>query len=238
MLAGVAGVLWPSTALPSFWQAVSARAVSARILADERFRPGVLDQVLSRIEAEPQVARPQPDQVRAEALIRLRAAEEASQRKSPQEADRELGTAEDRLRSSLVLNPADSFLWLMLYRVENDRSGFDASNVRYLDQSYATGPREGWIALRRNRLALAIFPLLDEALQRKVVSEFASMVDSELTEEAALNLTGVGWSHRAKLLASLERVDIIPREAFAKRLARDGVKATVPGVDIPERIWR
>ncbi|WP_354140089.1 hypothetical protein [Bradyrhizobium sp. LB11.1] len=238
VLAGLAGVVWSLIALPPFWAEAQVSSVAVRILVGEQFKPGTLDPIASRIDASSQLARWYPDLVRARALIALRSAEEALQARSLGDPDRKLAAAEDKLKSSLMLAPADAFLWLMLYWVKNERYGFDAGNVRYLEQSYAAGPNEGWIALRRNRLALAIFPLLSEELQRKVVSEFAGMVESEFTDDAARNLTGVGWPQKDRLLASLGRVNMVAREAFAKKLAYDGVKAHVPGVNLPERMWR
>jgi hypothetical protein len=210
-----------------------------RILVEERFKTGALGTVLTDLVQAKRTANPSlPDLARAEALVRLRLAEEATRRKSPEEADSEATMAEQNLRGSLTLNPADSFLWLMLYSTQTTRKGFDPETVGYLDQSYATAPLDAWIALRRNRLALAIFPLMSEVLRERVVSEFTGLVDSGFTEDAAINLTGVGWEQRDRLLTSLASVNVIPREALAKRLARDGVKASVPGVEIDERLWR
>jgi hypothetical protein len=179
----------------------------------------------------------QSEFVRAKALIALRTAEEAVQRKSPEESDHEVEWSENGIRDALSLIPGDAFLWLMLYSVTMARNGFDPGNIGYLDQSYASGPTEGWIALRRNRLALAIFPMLRELLQQKVVTEFAALINSGFIEDAAINMTSVGWVHRDRLLAGLGNVDVPSRKVFAKRLAQDGVKVTVPGIATDER-WQ
>ncbi|WP_456632809.1 hypothetical protein [Bradyrhizobium sp. USDA 10063] len=191
-----------------------------------------------RIEQQPQPILLQPELGQAEALIRLRAAEEAIEQKATDESDRAVAIAANKLRFALSMNPANGFLWLLLYSVETASNGFDPGNIRYLDQSYVTAPLDGWIALRRNRLGLAVFPMLSGAMQQNAVSEFASLVDSGFIEDAAISLTSVGWAQRERLLASLERVNIMQREAFVKRLLRDGVKAAVPGVETDERPWR
>jgi hypothetical protein len=237
-LMGIAGVAWSLIVLPSFWADLQVSSVATHIVVGEQLKPGTVESIALRVEAGSPSSLPYPSLVRARALIALRSAEEGLLGKGSQDLERKLSAAEDKLKSSLVLDPADAFLWLLLYWVKNERDGFDAGNIRYLEQSYAAGPYEGWIALRRNRLALAIFPLLGEQLQQKVVAEFAGMVESEFTDDAARNLTGVGWTQKDRLLASLGGVSLIAREAFAKRLAYDGVKATVPGVDLPERMWR
>ncbi|MEY9986006.1 hypothetical protein ABH995_005343 [Bradyrhizobium yuanmingense] len=212
--------------------------MAARIIVDDRFKSGALSQVLLPTMAGSEAVVRRSDLTRAEAVIRLRIAEESVARKSSEEADRDASAAGYALKSSLMFNPADSFLWLMMYSQEIKRSGFDARTVGFLSQSYATGPLEGWITLRRNRLALAAFAGLAETMQAEVVAEFVAMVNSEFVEDGALNLMGVGWPHRDRLLASLVDVDLIPREAFAKKLSREGLKVSVPGVELDDRLWR
>ncbi|MBW7961824.1 hypothetical protein [Bradyrhizobium sp. BR 10261] len=238
LLLGMVGVIWSLAALPSFWRVMPARELSTRILLDDRFKPGGLSRVLAPMEQQPAPFFVPHELARAEALIRLRLAEEAIERASSEDADREVVLTLKSVRSSLSLDPTDSFLWLMLYSVETTRNGFDRNNVSYLDRSYALAPREAWIALRRNKLALAIFPELSEPVQAKVTSEFAGMVDGDFIDDAALNLKTGGWLHRDRLLASLEQVNVIQRKALAKRLVGDGLKVRVPGVETDERLWR
>jgi len=238
MLLGLAGGIWSGATLPAFRSAAAANDVTSRILAGSRFQSGTLGDVLASILASPAPLVQRSDLPRAEALVRLRILEEAIGRKDLDQVDRESATADARLKFALVLNPADSFLWLMLYSEEIAREGFAETTVTFLEQSYATGPLEAWIALYRNRLALAAFASLNETMQAKVVSEFAGLVESDFAEDATLNLMGVGWKRRDRLLASLANVNLIPREAFAKRLSREGLKVSVPGVELEDRLWR
>ncbi|MBB4379901.1 hypothetical protein [Bradyrhizobium sp. SBR1B] len=238
LLLGIIGVIWPLEALPAFWAAVPAKEPIARILAGDRFKPGAVNGMGAMLQAQARPTIARNDVARAEALIRLRIAEEATGRMSAEEADHEAAMADTKIRSSLEFNPADSFLWLMLYSMDTAHRGFDEKTLEYLSQSYATGPIEGWIALRRNALALATFSNLTGTTQQRVVSEFTGMVDSEFTDAAALNLMGVGWMQRERLLASIAIVNVVPRESFARRLAKEGLKVRVPGVEIDERTWR
>ncbi|MCK1616116.1 hypothetical protein IVA96_05450 [Bradyrhizobium sp. 159] len=238
LLLGAGGMLWSLAVLPSFWLTTPARAIAARIMEDQRFRPGALSDALSRITNDFAPFIVQPELLHAEALIRLQKAEEAIQRKSPDEADREVEKAENKLRASLSTSPNDSFLWLLLHSIEMTRNGFDTDHSSYLMQSYMIGPYEGWISLRRNRLALAALPMLGGTTQERVVAEFASLVDSDFIEDASLNLTTVGWVHRERLAASLAGTDIVARESFAKRLSKDGVKIKIPGIETQDRPWK
>ncbi|MCK1521654.1 MULTISPECIES: hypothetical protein [unclassified Bradyrhizobium] len=235
LLLGLASVIWSAVTLPAFRSAAPAKDVTARILADDRFKSATLSEVLASILASPKPIVERSDLPRAEALVRLRIAEEAIGRKDPDQADRDVTAADERLRLVLAFNPTDSFSWLMLYSGEVLRNGFEDSTVAFLEQSYASGPLEGWIALRRNRLALAAFGSLSESMQARVVAEFASLVNSDFVQDAALILMGIGWLQKERLLASLSNVDAVPREAFAKGVRREGLIVSVPGVSLDER---
>lgn len=234
---GAAGLCWSMTVFPIFRSTAPAREVTERMMADRRFKSGVLAEVATRLEREPKRPMAQPAFIRAEAFVGLGVAEGAMARGSPGEVDHEMAAAQDRVRSSLAVNPADSFLWLMLYSLVTAREGIGPEVVTYLDQSYAAGRYEGWISLRRNRLTLSAFPLLDEPQKNRAVAEFASIVDADFTGEAGLILTGVGWQHRAQLLNGLESVDISSRQSLSKWLSDNGYKLQIPGVDLPDRPW-
>lgn len=235
---GLSSVIWSITALPAFWKMMPASDIAARIVADDRFKLGALANVLAGIESEQAGALSPPGLLRAVALAKLRVAEEAMLRRSSEQADRSISAAVEEVKSALAVSPNDSFLWLMLYSVETTRGGFDLQNLRYLDQSYAAGPREGWISLRRNRLSLGIFSTLGDATQSAVISEFEQMVDADFVEHAALNLMGAGWPYRERLLAALVSADIVSRQGLYKRLAAEGIKLPIAGIPVDERPWR
>lgn len=237
MAAGLAGLLWSIAVLPSFRKLLPARDTAARIISDDRLKAPALAELLTGIEpAAPAVFSP-PELFRASALVRFRLAELAVIAKSSEEADAEIAAAERKLLEGLSVDPTDSYLWLMLYSAETSRNGLDPKTVPYLERSYLAGPYEGWIALRRNRLALGVFPLLGELAQARVVDEFAEMVDSDFWNDAKANLVGIGWAHRDRLLSGLQRVDLVSREAFARTLFRDGYDVQIPGVKPKERPW-
>ncbi|UQR65381.1 hypothetical protein LRP30_09105 [Bradyrhizobium sp. C-145] len=235
---GLASVLWSVSVFPSFWLTAAARTVSEQVLKQVRFRPGALAEILNRMQAQPVRTPSPPELARAEALIQLQAGEDALERNGSTEADHRLETAERKIQLTLAVYPTDSFLWLMMYSIDTTRNGFRRECISYLHQSYMTGPLEGWVALRRNRLALSVFALLERKTQDSVIAEFAKMVDAEFIEIAMANLTGVGWEERVRLLSNLVSVDISRRETLARKLAQIGVKADVPGIRIDERFLR
>lgn len=233
---GFAAILWSCAALPPFWLTLPARQAAERIVADQRFRPGVLRQLLVRLANAPQ-PKPLPAAfARADALISLRAAE--SQWRAQDDADRETDVAYQKIRSALSVLPGDPLLWLLLYSVDMARNGFHAEIVDYLDRSYAEGPNEGWIALRRNRLALAIFSSLRAETQNLVIAEFAKMVDADWIDHAALNLLGTGWQQRDRLVSALGEVNISSKKSLYNQISGSGVRLNIPGLDYDVRPWR
>lgn len=237
LLVGLLSLCWSLTALPSFNRSTTARDLKDRIVAGEHFKPGVLRSMLTRLDAVPAPLIKQPEIASTAALVNLRIAEEAARGGGSDEVDRQVETADHQLIQALSTNPSEAFLWLLLYSVETARSGFDPKVVQFLEASYLTGPHEGWIAVRRNRIALAIFPMLRERTQRSVTSEFSELVDSDFTEVAVTNLIATGWAQREGLLNSLQTTDATSKASFVKRLRSEGINLSVPGVEYNERPW-
>ncbi|WP_142251748.1 hypothetical protein [Bradyrhizobium sp. UNPF46] len=233
LVLGLAGFWWSTTVLPIFHSASATHEIVDHIIAGERFRPGILANVLAHLEAEPIRTVVKSSKLRALAFVHLGIAEG----QVGQEADKQTAIAEQYVRNSISSNPMDSFLWLTLYSGSVSREGVGQNNLTFLEQSYATGPREGWIALRRNRLALVAFPLLESRMAKSAISEFCNIVDSEFIDEAFTSLVGVGWPHRDQLVAGLECADISARERLAQRLADEGIKISLPGVEVRKRSW-
>ncbi|MCK1468409.1 hypothetical protein [Bradyrhizobium sp. CW10] len=205
---------------------------------NERFKPSVLLDASNQVDAqiEPLVTR--AELLRAKGLINLRSSQQFSATLDPESADRLSAGAVENLRWALCMNPGDSFLWAQLYSLHLRINGFSHATIGYLDESYATGPFEGWIAISRNRISLAIFPMLSGHVQGLVVAEFAALVDYGFVDDATLILTGVGWQYRDRLLAGLAQTDAAARERFRKSLSSIGAKVSIPGDEVEERPWR
>lgn len=213
--------------------------MAARIIGRDHFKNDQLVGLLARVQQAPNEPLIQlPSFSRAIALIALHSGEETIQRGASEHGHREIELARTHLRRSLSISPSDSFLWFALYSFGVLYNGLDPTEVAYLNQSYETGPYEGWISTRRNRLAVAAFPFLPSSLQTGVVAEFGAMVNSGFIEDAALVIATVGRTFSDRLVDSLKQVDPISREELVKRLAKDGVQLKIPGVEIEDRPWR
>lgn len=176
---------------------------------------------------------------RAAAILRLRLLESALDRGDPAALDARMAALRSALHDAFAANPADPFLWLTQYWLDTTQLGSASDNLAFLAASYAFGPREGWIALRRDRLGLTMFARLDAPTQQLVVSEFSAMVDARFTVEAADNLAGPGWPIRDRLVASVAEADPGAKQALARYLYSQGIALAIPGVlDVGERPWR
>jgi hypothetical protein len=142
------------------------------------------------------------------------------------------------IRSSLSCAPADPFLWLVLYWVESTENASSSDRLKYLQMSYRLGPNEGWIAVKRNRVAFAMFKLLPPDLIENAINEFIALLKSEFYEQAAEILIGPAWPEHELILSRLTRVTYQDRQLFADVLHRRGYYVNVPGIASPDlRPW-
>ena len=237
VLFGAAALAWGAYTFPLFWRQASIDHVATRVIEGDHFKTGALIELLPTVQAtEKDDCR--PDVVRSAAIIRLRLSEDTFAAGERDRIDGSLNSLRDSIRRSLGCSPADPFLWLVFFRVENTLNGFSPDHLAYLRESYRLGPNEGWIALKRNGLALAIFEQLPPDIADMALAEFASLLDSGFQREALAIFTGPGWRVRALLLERLKKVSEISREAFAYALYADGYDVDVPGIKRPDpRPW-
>jgi len=233
---GCAAVAWGLYTLPIFARQVPIERVATHVLEGDPFKSGVLEALMPGVEIAERAGPCSPAVMRSAAIIRTRMAEQAIV--DGDEIDTQLNALHDSIRRSLACSPADPFLWIVLYWVEANRNGFEPDYLKYLRLSYQLGPNEGWIALKRNGYALAIFRRLPPDLAQMVITEFANLLDSGFDDAVVKIFEGPGWSQRALLLPQLKGVAEIHREAFARALYRAGYDVNVPGITLPEpRPW-
>jgi hypothetical protein len=234
---GFLAVAWGTQAMAVFTPQVTIERVAAHVVNGDPFKPEVLATLMPQVEAAERAERCRPTALHSAAIIRTRIAEQALF--DGADIDASLLSLSDSIHRSLACSPADPFLWFVLYWVESNRNGFHADYLNYLRLSYQLGPNESWIALKRNRYALAVFQRLPPDLARKAITEFAGLLDTSFFyEETVAIFTGPGWPERALLLAGLKDVAQPQRQAFAKALYKLGYDVDVPGVARPDpRPW-
>jgi len=236
-LAAIA-VGWAASTLPLMARQRAVVNIAKHIIQGDAFKDDALNAMLPVVDAQQDGKWTHPSVLSSAAIIKLRVLERAIADGDQAAIDRQMTAVNRTIRISLTETPADPFLWLVLFWLENTQNGFSRDHLKYLQMSYALGPNEGWIAVRRNRLALAVFPQLTPELREHALVEFARLVDSNFIAEAADILTGPGWPIRGQLLPRLRDVADVNRQIFAKRVYRLGYDVVVPGVERPEfRPW-
>jgi hypothetical protein len=236
---GLAAITWGATTFPLFWWQLSIERTAAAIADRSGFKPHSLDPLVPAIDRIEESSYCRPEAVRSAAMIRLRLAEEAVTNAERDAIDPRLAALQASILKSLACAPSDPFLWMTLAWVDQMQQGFRPQQLTYLRLSYQLGPYEGWIADRRNRLALSMFWRLPPDLADAAIREFAAMVNSQFYEDAIVLLTGPGWPLHDRLLAGLADSDVHKREDFARELYAKGYDLPVPGVPPPRdpRPW-
>ena len=85
--------------------------------------------------------------------------------------------------------------------MKNALHGFKPDHLEYLRMSYLMGPNEGWIALKRNVLALAVFERLSLDVAEMAICELTNLLSSGLIREAGGIFTGPAWRIRDLLMS-------------------------------------
>lgn len=237
VLLGGFALAWSAYVLPVFWQQAPFERIATRVIAGDPFKPRALAELLPGVQALERGRVCRPSGLRAAAVIRLRLAEDSIKGGEP-EIDGSLNSLRDSIHLSLECSPADPFLWLVLFWVENALNGFSPDHLAYLRMSYREGPDEGWIALKRNGFALALLDQLPPDLAETALAEFQRLLSSGFYEAALAIFTGPGWLNRNLLLSRIKNVPDLNREVFARMLHGEGYQVDVPGTKrFGERPW-
>jgi len=226
---GILSIAWAASSIVVYRAEGPLTTAANDILHGDKFSQEQFSRLRHQLDAT-SFNSVRPAVLRDIAIVRLRLIEEGLvPDAAPSAVD--LDVLEKTLSAALAGNPDDSFLWLMEYRLENLRNGDSDRSLKFLGMSYLSGPYEGWIAVRRESVALRNFSRLPPDLARRVLAEFTLMVKSWYHVEAANMIAGPGWAIHEKLLNGLATVEEPNRRAFAKVLDSkelNGVR--VPGI--------
>ncbi|MDC7786718.1 hypothetical protein PQJ75_08285 [Rhodoplanes sp. TEM] len=228
VLLAIVGLGWSGTMLASGRLPTDLDDLAETVLRGETFRTEDLEALAPRIAAVEADTLPRPAALRGAVVITLHQAETAMRDGRRSAMDERLATLGRLLERALATMPTDPYLWLSLFWYRNTVEGYTPENLPLLLRSYDLGPAEGWIAVRRIRLALAVFPQLSPDLQERVPQEFALLVNSRFPEMPAV-LTGAGWAVRDRLVPRLAGVSEESRKGFARSLDAMGYAIDLPG---------
>jgi hypothetical protein len=238
VLLGGASLLWGVAGIATFSPQAPIERVAQRIVNREPFEIDALKALAPAMQEIELAAQCRPAAMRSVAIIRLRLAEAALADGERSNVDDRLDALRDSISRALACSPADSFLWLVRYWLEGTRNGFSPRNFELLRMSYRVGPREGWVALRRNRLAFSVFAALPADLAENAIVEFVGLLDSSFYADVVQILTGPAWPVRDLILPRLRQVAEFRRQLLASALYTEGWDVAIPGVEAPAaRPW-
>ncbi len=229
VVSGALAIVWALAVIPFFWSEGSIVNIAKAITAGEAFKPEVLAAVQAPNETNSDL-RLRSSVLDKAAMIRLRQAENAYRSGDPEIIKQKVELLKRSVRGALQNAPDNSLLWLVWFWV----NGMRPDDVPFLRMSYDLGPYEGWIAVKRDRVALAAYPVLTSDIAERAVSEFVGLVRWGLTPDAADIAAGTAPPLRRILFARLKELSYEERRVFASAVySRDLDDVPVPGIAPP-----
>ncbi len=232
-ITGAMAMAWALAVSPVFWSENVIVDVGRAVLRGEAFKPDVLAAVAALTETS-SGSRVRSSVLGEVAAIRVRQAEDAIRAGGPELINQSLESLTRIVDETFQNAPNDPFLWLIWYGVDTTRNGLRPNNLRLLRMSYDLGPYEGWIALKRNPIALAAFSALPNDLAERAISEFVGLVRWGLVADASAIAAGTAPQLRSILFARLKDLNYEQRRAFAGAIyGRELDDVPVPGIAPP-----
>jgi hypothetical protein len=230
---------WAAATFPIFWSQRKIDKIGARIAAGELFKRLPLEEVLPQLDQLEQQRIPRPQSLHNAALIELRLAELELGSGEKIAGNSQFARAQTAIETALRAVPSDAFMWFALFWLVKTRDGMSAEALPYLRMSYLVGPHEGWVAARRNRIAIPLLSVLPKDLADLVTVEFENLVSYGYVDTAADILTGPGWGNHELLLQGLTKSPEYARRNLADAVYALGFDVTVPGVERRgQRPWK
>jgi hypothetical protein len=238
-LLGSGAIAWAAFVLPLFWQQATLSRVASELLQGHSFKIQWVLREAQEAEAAQQSSFCDPTILHDAVVLHLAILDDAMSASNKTLVNSAYSPLYDSTRRALSCAPADPFAWLTLFWLDFSKYGFERDNATYLRLSYALGPNEGWIALRRSRLAIALFPRLPADLADDAIDEFIRLVDTgTLYSETAGIFASATPAVQSRLLERIKSAKAVPRQIFARTLYDEGFDVKILGIDGPAQPWR
>jgi hypothetical protein len=203
---GCVAICWGLVEFPIFLREAPIERIAHQITAGEHFPAQAFDRQLPIFEGIENSTHCRPAVVRSAAIFRIRSMEVAASEPGHGRVDELVNFMVDSIRRSLSCSPADPFLWLVLYWGMNTQNGFQSDNLKFLRMSYQLGPNEGWIGIKRNRLALVRNGSLPPDLAKAALNEFVGLVQSEFYQQTSEMFIALDAKTKMLVLESLKHI--------------------------------
>jgi hypothetical protein len=238
-LLGLGAVAWGAFLLPLFWEQAPLNRVASELLQGHIFKRQALLEEAGEVDAAEKSSFCDPTELHNAVVVRLAILNEAIAAKDHQLIETVYGPLYDSTRKTLACVPSDPFAWLTLFWLEIAKHGFQPDNAVYLRLSYALGPNEGWIALWRNQLTIALFQRLPADLANDAIEEFVKLVDTGgLYSQTGAIFASAAPTVQSRIVGGLKSAKPIPRQIFARALYDRGLNVDIPGVESPAPPWQ
>jgi hypothetical protein len=234
----LAAIGWGMTMLPYFWRGAALNWITAQIVQGQTFPSSVLTQQAALADSA-ETSFCDPARTHDAVVLHLAILEQAAATPDDSQVRSARDQVDHAVRKALACSPADAFVWLTLFWLEVSKHGYQPRDGDYLRLSYALAPYEGWMALWRCKLALAVLDKLPADLASKALEEFARLVETErLFAESMAIFSSVPRVTQIRLTEQLKSATPTARQTFARMLYDQGSDLTIPGVEAtPNRPW-
>jgi hypothetical protein len=226
LVVGISAIVWAVHVFPLFRAEALLGDLAWSAITGEDFGDAQLGTIRGAVE-EATTAGLDSSNNASIAMIRLFLVDRGLKAGKGSQAD--LTQLETAVGAALAEAPANSFIWLIADWLRHRKGGAD--DVAMLRMSYQTGPNEGWVAVKRNPVAVSRLSSLPGGLVDMTLAEFAKMVGAGLFQEGAGVLADADPAVRERLLATLVDIDEDNRRQFARVLVSKDIQANVPGVE-------
>lgn len=234
VLLGLGAVAWGCSVLPLFRQQAPLNRVATELLGGRAFKLQTLSDQAQQAAPNMRSSFCSPTELHNWVVVRAAILEKAIA--TGREAlVKSAYTALFKLaRTAASCSPANSYVWLTLFRLDAGKNGLTPQNANYLRLSYAVGPNEGWIAFWRVQFALALFDRLPNDLADAAIGDFVKLVDTqELYQQTAEIFSRATPAAQRRIIDHLETADATARQMFARALYDKGLDVKIPDTIIP-----
>ncbi|CCE01349.1 hypothetical protein [Bradyrhizobium sp. STM 3809] len=215
LLVAVSGLVWGGLSAKDAAISDDFISTEARLLRFETFTADAATRALQLAQTN-RVSPCDTHAQRTLLLLEIPLLDAALRAGSGKEFDERIASMEARARLTLSCAPRDSFAWLVAFGLALGHGHLDAGAFALLAQSYATGPNEAWIAVRRTIIASPVLMQAPGDVREEILDEFGRLVSRGFVDVSAKAYLSAPSAAQDLLKARVEQLDPRAQSAFAK----------------------